>query len=264
MSIPSKLLPLLCDPQDHGPLAFEEGSLINAGTGRKYFVADGIPVLVDKADIGPQNVRIQDMYRWMAGGFDAADWIGNAITLGMITRFRRRFAGELRLKPGDRCLYTSIGTGLDLPFLAARIPLTDIELVGLDLSMEMLRQCQRKIDRRWTGPMLVQANAESLPFADRTFDTVFHLGGINLFDRPAAAVREMLRVAKPGALIAIFDESPECIRTQYQKWNPFTRKACAGISTDFDPRDWTPPEAVETEFESLHGGKGYFLKFRAP
>jgi ubiquinone/menaquinone biosynthesis C-methylase UbiE len=264
MNIPSKLLPLLCDPKDHGPLALDASSLVNTQTGRRYGIADGIPVLVDEADLGPQNVKIQNMYRWMSGGFDVADWIGNVITLGMIARFRRRFAADLRLKPGDRCLYTSIGTGLNLRFLAAQIPLTSIELVGLDLSLEMLKKCQRKIDRRWAGPMLVQANAESLPFPDRCFDSVFHLGGINLFDRPATAVREMVRVAKSGALIAIFDESPECIRTQYQGWNPFTRKACARISTNFDPRDWTPPDAVSPVYESLHRGKGYFLKFHSP
>lgn len=264
MTSTCRLASLLCDPIDHGPLVGESDAFVNPRSGKRYPIQNDIPCLVDEADLGPQNTRIRDMYNWMAGGFDIADWIGNVITLGLVTRSRRRFAGDLGLKPGGRYLYTSIGTGLDLPFLAERVRLTDIDLVGLDLSRDMLRQCQRKVERRWAGPMLVQANAERVPFPDRTFDTVFHLGGINLFDRPAAAVREMLRVAKPGALIAIFDESPEVIRKQYQGWNPFTRKACAGISTDFDPRDWIPPEAVAREYETLHKNTGYFMRFRAP
>jgi len=36
-----------------------------------------------------------------------------------------------------------------------------------------------------------------------------HCGGINLFDRPALAVKEMLRVARPGARILIADETKQ-------------------------------------------------------
>lgn len=264
MKMSERLLPFLRDPADHGPLDFIDGFLLNPRTGSRYPVSDGIPALVEEAQLGRQNVRIREMYRRIAAGFDLADAIGNLVMGGMIRRFRRRFAARLGLKPGDRCLYTSIGTGLDLPFLGAEVPLTQIELVGLDLSLDMLRRCQRKIERRWPGPMLVQANAERLPFADGVFDAVFHLGGINLFDHPAEAVREMVRVAKSGAPIAIFDETPEVIRKQYQGWNPFTRMACAGISTDFDPRDWIPPEAVDVSYELLHRGKGYSMGCRAP
>jgi ubiquinone/menaquinone biosynthesis C-methylase UbiE len=49
-----------------------------------------------------------------------------------------------------------------------------------------------------SGNSFAQSNAERLPFADRTFDVVFHVGGINFFDQPAVAVREMVRVARAG------------------------------------------------------------------
>jgi ubiquinone/menaquinone biosynthesis C-methylase UbiE len=261
MNLSQKLLSVLRDPIDYSVLEVATDALVNPKSGRRYPVVDDIPALLNESDVGPQNLRIRDMYRWMAGGFDLIDRIGNLVTLGVIAKSRRRFASELALKPGDRCLYTSIGTGLDLPFLAERVALDAIELVGLDLSGEMLCRCQRKL-QRWPGPMLVQANAEKLPFADGLFDTVFHLGGINLFDHPAEAVREMVRVAKPGALILIADETPEVIRSHYQKNNPFTRKACQGISTDFDPRDWIPADAVALSYEEIFKGKGYLLKFR--
>ncbi|HWA10563.1 MAG TPA: methyltransferase domain-containing protein [Opitutaceae bacterium] len=260
-TLPNRLLSLLRDPLDHSPLELREGGLVSAANGRRYPIVDGIPALLDEADVGPQNVRLRDMYRWMSGGFDVVDRIGNVVSLGFITKARRQLAAELDLMPGERCLYTSIGTGLDLPFLAERVALDRMELVGLDLSREMLRQCQRKL-ARWPGPVLVQANAERLPFAAGAFDAVFHLGGINLFDRPALAAQEMARVARPGGRVLIADETAAVVRSQYQGWNPFTRKACRGISTDFDPRDWVPAGVEAVHYEETFKGKGYLLKFQ--
>jgi ubiquinone/menaquinone biosynthesis C-methylase UbiE len=264
MTIPPELLSLLRDPVGLGPLELDGHHLVNRAAQRCYPVIDSIPVLVNPADLGPQNRKIQEMYGWMSRGFDLVDRVGNFFTRGAIRQLRRRLAQELALKPGDRCLYTSIGTGLDLPYLAERVPLEEIELVGLDLSLEMLRQCQKKLPSHDQTLMLVQANAEELPFADREFDVVFQVGGINLFDRPAQAVKEMARVAKPGALVFYADESKNVIETQYQKWNPLTRAATRGMATDFDPRAWVPADIGNFRYEDVWNGKGYFLSFRVP
>ena len=52
-------------------------------------------------------------------------------------------------------------------------------------------------------------NAECLPFKDKSFDVVFHFGGINFFNDRAAAIREMIRVAKPGTKFVIGDENED-------------------------------------------------------
>jgi len=46
---------------------------------------------------------------------------------------------------------------------------------------------------------------------------VFHVGGINFFSDKARAIREMLRVAKPGSKIIIADETSDFIDQQYKK-----------------------------------------------
>jgi ubiquinone/menaquinone biosynthesis C-methylase UbiE len=46
-----------------------------------------------------------------------------------------------------------------------------------------------------------------LPFADEAFDAVFHFGGVNLFNEPERAIREFVRVAKKGGIVAWGDES---------------------------------------------------------
>jgi ubiquinone/menaquinone biosynthesis C-methylase UbiE len=262
MSIPSTLLAILRDPIDLKSLELQGEQLVNPASRRRYAIVDSIPVLLDSADLGPQNLKIQNMYRWMATGFDLADRIGNFLTNNSIIKLRRQLAGGLPLEPGTRCLYTSIGTGLDLPYLAEHVPLQEIELIGLDLSMEMLGKCRKRIRPYLNSSLLVQGNAERLPFADGVFDVVFHVGGINLFDRPAQAVREMARVAKPGAFVLFADETKEIVKEHYQKKNPFTRGACRDMATDFDPRSWVPDSIANFTYQPVWGGKGYFLSFR--
>jgi ubiquinone/menaquinone biosynthesis C-methylase UbiE len=258
---PDQLLSLLRDPVDLNPLELEGDALVNRAGARCYTIADSIPVLVDQANLGPQNARIQKMYGWMAKGFDMVDRVGNLFSRGAIIKLRRLMAQKLAIKPGDCLLYTSIGTGLDLPYLAEQTPLKQFQLVGLDLTMEMLRQCQKKLAELCANALLVQANAERLPFADGTFDVLLHVGGINLFDHPAQAAAEMARVAKPGALILIADETPKVVKESYQK-GIFTRRAVKDISTKFDPRTWVPADVCDVNYEEVWRGKGYFLTFR--
>jgi ubiquinone/menaquinone biosynthesis C-methylase UbiE len=156
-----------------------------------------------------------------------------------------------------------VGTGADLPFLTERVALKDIEFAGLDLSMGMLRRCRRRLGRDADSVLLVQANAERLPFAEKAFDVVLHVGGINFFDRPADAVREMLRVAKPGATLLVCDETRKIVTGSYQR-NIFTRAYFKDARTDFDPRSWIPEGVPNVKYEEVWDGKGYLLTFRAP
>lgn len=263
MNQPDKLLALLRDPSDRSQLKFEDGVLVNPANGRRYQVEEDIPILLDESDYGPQNQKMSGLYRKLSRFYDLAANFGDWYTFGRISEARRQFAEGLSLKPGDRCLYTSIGTGLDLKFMAEQVPPSSVELVGLDLSREMLRQCQRK-SKKWPGLMLVQANAERLPFADATFDVVVHIGGINLFDKPDVAVLEMLRVAKPGARLQIADETPEYLRSNFQKGNPFTREACKDLKSDINPMDWVPGDVTDLKSELALRGKAYLIRFRKP
>jgi ubiquinone/menaquinone biosynthesis C-methylase UbiE len=95
------------------------------------------------------------------------------------------------------------------------------KLSGLDLSPEMLANCQNNLRRWQMDADLYLGNAESLPFADSSFDVVFTAGGINFFNDRAKAIREMIRVAKPGSLLMIADETEEYVKSTYEK-SPYT------------------------------------------
>ena len=150
-----------------------------------------------------------------------------------------------------------------LPYFAEQVSLEKIELVGLDLSMGMLRRCRARIRPYEATSLLVQANAERLPLADHSFDVVLHLGGINFFDQPAVAVKEMVRVAKAGAFILIADETKIVVKKNYQR-SPLTRSYFKDAPLDFSPRDWSPPGVSDPIYEEVWDRKGYMLSFRAP
>jgi ubiquinone/menaquinone biosynthesis C-methylase UbiE len=262
MAMPPNLLSLLRDPHDLGALQLDGDHLVNYASQQRFPIVDSIPVFVESGELGPQNRKFQRMYDWMSHGYDIALNVGDFFYRGKLAQLRRRLATTLALKSGQRCLYTSIGTGADVPYLAEQVPLPSIELVGLDLSMGMLKRCRKKLRALADISLLVQANAERLPFADRSFDVVLHVGGINFFDHPALAVREMQRVAKPGALILVADETEKVVTENYQR-SPFTRAYFKDAATDFKPRSWIPDGAVNANYEEVWDGKGYILTFCA-
>lgn len=107
-----------------------------------------------------------------------------------------------------RILDVGIGTGVDLEDLAVRAPAGPVHVVGVDLSLGMLRLCRarRRPPRPALSVDLLLADAHALPFADATFDAVLHVGATGSFRDPKTALAEMARVARPGAPIVVVDE----------------------------------------------------------
>jgi ubiquinone/menaquinone biosynthesis C-methylase UbiE len=108
---------------------------------------------------------------------------------------------------------------------------------------------------------LVFGSAEHLPFRDECFDSVFHVGGINFFNDKSRAIREMIRVAKPGTRIVIADEEEEVVKKNYER-NPCTRKYFQGrTATVSAPIDLVPSEMLDIKVDHALDRKLYVLSF---
>jgi len=164
----------------------------------------------------------------------------------------------LEAKAGDAVLETSVGTGLNYKYLP-----DGVQLSGLDLSPEMLANCQSNLQRWQLDADLYLGNAESLPFADASFDVVFHVGGINFFNDRAKAIREMIRVARPGSLLLIADETEKHVKEIYEKGpgGHLFKNRKAPVSA---PIDLVPPEMQQIHLEEMRTGDWYALTFRKP
>lgn len=97
-------------------------------------------------------------------------------------------------------LEVAVGTGLNLPCYPGGVTLT-----GLDLSEGMLAIARDRARRLGREVTLRQGNAEELPFADAVFDTVLCTFGLCAIPGHAAAVREMVRVLRPGGRLILVD-----------------------------------------------------------
>jgi ubiquinone/menaquinone biosynthesis C-methylase UbiE len=79
------------------------------------------------------------------------------------------------------------------------------EVFGIDVSMGMLRQGMAYCTEEGIANMrFARARVEALPFADGIFDAALCCGSLHLFTDTVAALREIARVTRPGAILAVF------------------------------------------------------------
>jgi ubiquinone/menaquinone biosynthesis C-methylase UbiE len=89
------------------------------------------------------------------------------------------------------------GTGTLLRIASERFPRA--RLAGVDPAVGMLARAAA------AGAQLVQAEAESLPFQDRTFDLVLSTLSLHHWGDVAGAVSEIARVLAPGGAVVLSD-----------------------------------------------------------
>src|SRR2546425_3610421 len=85
------------------------------------------------------------------------------------------------------------------------VRLFGFSVVGLDQSSEMLDAARAKLAARADLAArieLVSGEAESLPFADGSFDALTFTYLLRYVDDPVATLRELARVVRPGGTIA--------------------------------------------------------------
>jgi demethylmenaquinone methyltransferase / 2-methoxy-6-polyprenyl-1,4-benzoquinol methylase len=102
-------------------------------------------------------------------------------------------------KPGELVLDVATGTGMVAAALHERYR---CRVVGLDQSADMLAAAR---DRNGLFAGLVRARAEALPFADASFDHVTFTYLLRYVDDPAATLRELARVLRPGGHLATLE-----------------------------------------------------------
>ena len=109
-----------------------------------------------------------------------------------------RVTDAARVAPGQHVLDVACGTGVLARTLAARTGSGKL-VVGLDVNGGMLAVAQRAAPEiEWQ-----QGQAEALPFADGRFDAVVSQFGLMFFEDRATAIRQMVRVVRPGGRLAV-------------------------------------------------------------
>jgi len=151
---------------------------------------------VSRADLGKDPEEVSAMFDGVAKRYD---FLNDLLSLGRTKAWRKIATATINPRPGIKILDIAAGTG------SSSRPLADAgaEVIPLDFSKGMLSAGKKRHpDLNFTF-----GDALNLPFKDDEFEiTTISFGLRNTTNTPAA-LREALRVTKPGGRIVIVEFS---------------------------------------------------------
>ena len=155
-----------------------------------------------RATLDKDPADVAAMFDQVAPRYDLTNAV---LSLGMDRTWRTAVASALDLRPGERVLDLAAGTATS----SAALALTGADVVGCDFSLGMLRAAKPH-----DGVDLVAGDALRLPFADGAFDAVTISFGLRNTADVDLALRELLRVTRPGGRLVVCEFS-------HPTWAPF-------------------------------------------
>jgi len=149
--------------------------------------------------------RVRGVFDSVAGRYDL---MNDLMSLGMHRLWKRIAVFIAGARPGDRVLDLAGGSG-DLTRLLSRDVGAQGEVVILDINRSMLDVGRdRLLDAgALDNVRFVQADAEALPFPDRSFNLITMAFGLRNVTRKERALAEMYRVLKPSGTAQVLEFS---------------------------------------------------------
>lgn len=121
----------------------------------------------------------------------------------MFAPVTQALADDARIARGQIVLDLATGPGEPALTLAALVG-PEGKIFGVDPIPEMVAAARRAAEHLGvTNTQFEVAFADHLPFPDNTFDAAVSRFGVMFFPSPLDAIREMLRVLKPGGKLAL-------------------------------------------------------------
>ena len=133
---------------------------------------------------------------WVSGDFGK---IAESFTGGAA-----EFVEQLNLKPGVRVLDVACGSG-NQSIPAAR---AGAQVTGVDIAPNLIEQARKRAAEEDLKIQFDEGDAENLPYADAAFDVVMTMFGAMFAPRPERVSAELLRVCRPGGVIAMGNWTP--------------------------------------------------------
>ena len=129
------------------------------------------------------------------------DLLAEVLSFGQNGRWRKAMVDAVTSPPPGRVLDVATGTAGVALMLDER---TGAAITGVDLTANMLRRGRDRVERRGASGRirLLVGRAEQLPFPDGTFDALTFTYLMRYVSDPAATIRELARVVRPGGHIA--------------------------------------------------------------
>ena len=161
---------------------------------------------------GYQEVPVADKVERVAGVFhsvaDKYDLMNDLMSMGVHRLWKRFTIHSSGVKKGSKVLDIAGGTG-DLTLKFSKLVGSTGQVVLADINASMLNVGRDRLTDQGIVDNIeyVQANAESLPFPDNSFDCITIAFGLRNVTDKDAALRSMYRVLKPGGRLLILEFS---------------------------------------------------------
>jgi demethylmenaquinone methyltransferase/2-methoxy-6-polyprenyl-1,4-benzoquinol methylase len=148
-----------------------------------------------------ENAFAADLFSGLPRRYDV---LAEVLSFGQNGRWRRELVTQIASCQPKSILDVATGTAGVAIALANRI---DANVTGVDLTESMLARGRERVtaaglDHRVT---LQVARAEDLPFPNASFDAVSFTYLLRYVQDPAATLRELTRVLRPGGVLASLD-----------------------------------------------------------
>ena len=147
--------------------------------------------------------EVRRRYDRVAGG-----WQRTLTRLGVPSAYEKlvgELLGDGSLARGEgpaRVLDAGVGTGA-MSIALAQATAAPLSLHALDLSPHMLRRAGTTLREAGLEPVLHQGDVRSLPYDDGVFDIVLAAHVLEHLTDPMPALREMVRVLRPGGRLLV-------------------------------------------------------------
>jgi demethylmenaquinone methyltransferase / 2-methoxy-6-polyprenyl-1,4-benzoquinol methylase len=132
------------------------------------------------------------------------DRYARLLSFGQDPRWRAFLVSRVEASRNDTVLDVACGTAAVSLELVRRY---GCRVIGIDQSVEMLAAGRARVEAAGLGTRveLREGRAEALPFENASFDALTFTYLLRYVDDPAATMRELARVVRPGGRIAMLD-----------------------------------------------------------
>jgi demethylmenaquinone methyltransferase/2-methoxy-6-polyprenyl-1,4-benzoquinol methylase len=148
-----------------------------------------------------ENAFAADLFKGLPARYDL---LAEILSFGQNARWRRELVGQIASGEPKRILDVATGTAGVAMALAKR---TGGSVTGIDISESMLATGRERVRAAGLEDRieLQSGRAEELPFPSGSFDAVSFTYLLRYVRDPAATVKELARVVRPGGMLASLD-----------------------------------------------------------
>lgn len=185
-------------------------------------------------DFGFQKILLSEKANKVASIFHSVaakyDLMNDLMSLGIHRLWKRYMIERASVRPGQVILDLAAGTGDISMRLAPQVSNSGLVVMS-DINESMLtRGRERLIDKGIVGNVVyVQADAESLPFSDQTFDCVTIAFGLRNVSRKEVALKSIQKALKPGGKLLILEFSKPLLPMLSKAYDAYSFNVLPGL-----------------------------------